>query len=109
MTLVEREINLQRPVGWLLLDGVLINVASALAWYIRYELAWFRSLDPVFYTSLRAYVPLFAGLTALLLVVLSANGTYNVRRAQPDHDQNETDRTPQPNPAITVGALAQMR
>ena len=32
MTLVQREINLQRPVWWLLLDGVLINVASALAW-----------------------------------------------------------------------------
>ena len=80
MTLVQREINLQRPAWWLLLDGVLINLASALAWYIRYELAWFRSLDPVFYTSLTAYAPLFAGLTALLLLVLSANGTYNVRR-----------------------------
>ena len=80
MAPVQREINLRQPAWWLLLDGLLINAASALAWYIRYQLAWFRSVDPVFYTSLRAYAPLFAGLTVLLLVVLSANGTYNVRR-----------------------------
>ena len=69
MAPVQREINLRQPAWWLLLDGLLINAASALAWYIRYQLAWFRSVDPVFYTSLRAYAPLFAGLTVLLLVV----------------------------------------
>ena len=54
MAPVQREINLRQPAWWLLLDGLLINAASALAWYIRYQLAWFRSVDPVFYTSLRA-------------------------------------------------------
>lgn len=61
-------------------DAVLINVAFALAYWIRYDLQWFRSVDPAFNTSYRAYIPFAALLTLLLLLSFLLGGVYAPRR-----------------------------
>lgn len=65
---------------WPLLDAVLLWVASALAWYLRYEVQLFRAVDPAFASPLTDYYFLFAGMTAIFLLVLAANGGYTARR-----------------------------
>ncbi len=66
---------------WPLLDAVLILAASALAWYLRYEVQLFRRLvEPGFYNPLSAYAGLFALLTTILVITLSLNGVYTPHR-----------------------------
>jgi len=65
---------------WPVLDAALIWIASALAWYLRYQVQLFRSVDPAFLNPIEEYYGLFAGLTAIFLFVLAANGGYTSRR-----------------------------
>ncbi|HLF02541.1 MAG TPA: sugar transferase [Anaerolineales bacterium] len=65
---------------WPVLDAALIWVASALAWYLRYEVQLFRAVDPAFLNPVTEYFGLFAGITAIFLAVLAANGGYTARR-----------------------------
>ncbi len=71
-----------RWLGWLLVvsDAILINVAFAIAYWIRYDLQWFRAVDPAYNTTYRAYVPFVAVLTALLLLAYRLEGVYSLRR-----------------------------
>lgn len=71
-----------RWLRWLLVisDAVLINVAFAIAYWVRYDLQWFRAVDPAYNTSYRAYLPFVAVLTVLLLVAFRLEGVYNLRR-----------------------------
>jgi len=61
-------------------DIVLINVAFALSYYIRYELQWIRDVAEAFYVPFRAYVPVSLALTAILLLVFKVEGLYDRRR-----------------------------
>jgi exopolysaccharide biosynthesis polyprenyl glycosylphosphotransferase len=61
-------------------DVVLINIAVALAYYIRYELQWFRAVDPAFNQPFHAYIPFAVVLTALLIVTFRLEGVYQSRR-----------------------------
>ncbi|MFQ5409954.1 MAG: hypothetical protein ACE5FI_16220, partial [Anaerolineales bacterium] len=62
------------PWAWMLIDVGLINGASVLAWYVRYELRWFPGVETVFFFSpLSTFVPLFAGLTVVLSIAFWAN------------------------------------
>jgi exopolysaccharide biosynthesis polyprenyl glycosylphosphotransferase len=74
--------HLYRWLGWLLVisDAALINVAFAIAYWIRYDLQWFRAVDPAYNTSYRSYVPFVVVLTALLLVAFRLEGVYSLRR-----------------------------
>lgn len=65
---------------WPVADAALIWSASVLAWYLRYEVQLFRSVDPVFLSPLGEYYGLFAGLTLIFLFVMAANGGYTARR-----------------------------
>jgi exopolysaccharide biosynthesis polyprenyl glycosylphosphotransferase len=66
---------------WPALDVVLILIASALAWYLRYEVQLFRRIvEPGFYNPLAAYTGLFSLLTVTMLIALSLNGAYTPRR-----------------------------
>jgi exopolysaccharide biosynthesis polyprenyl glycosylphosphotransferase len=65
---------------WPLLDVALILAASALAWYLRYEVQLFRVVESIFYNPLSEYYGLFALLAATILFVLSVNGAYTPRR-----------------------------
>jgi exopolysaccharide biosynthesis polyprenyl glycosylphosphotransferase len=73
---------LKRLRGWVwpLLDAGLIWVASALAWYLRYEAQLFRNVDPAFLNPISEYYSLFVGLTVFFVVVHAANGGYTARR-----------------------------
>jgi exopolysaccharide biosynthesis polyprenyl glycosylphosphotransferase len=65
---------------WPVLDAALIWIASALAWYLRYQVQLFRTVDPAFLNPIEEYYGLFTGLTAIFLFVLAANGGYTARR-----------------------------
>jgi exopolysaccharide biosynthesis polyprenyl glycosylphosphotransferase len=65
---------------WPTLDVVLILIASALAWYLRYEAQLLRAVEPGFYNPLAAYAGLFSLLTVIMLIALSLNGVYAPRR-----------------------------
>src|SRR6185436_6019157 len=73
---------MKRLRGWVwpLLDAGLIWVASALAWYLRYEVQLFRNVDPAFLNPISEYYSLFAGLTVFFVVVHAINGGYTARR-----------------------------
>ncbi len=72
---------------WLLaqaaLDALLINIAIAIAWYIRYELEISPSFgEGFFYHPYTAYLPLAGLLTLLLLFVFRLEGLYPLARGQ---------------------------
>lgn len=69
-----------RGWAWPVLDAVLIWIASALAWYLRYEVQLFRNVDPAFLNPISEYYGLFVGLTVFFILVLAVNGGYTARR-----------------------------
>ena len=77
---MEGRINLRSLWKWMLVDGALIMVASWIAWFIRYELRWFRGVEPGYHSALQSYVVLFLGLTLVLLLAFNANRVYSIRR-----------------------------
>lgn len=77
---MERSPKLYSRWVWVMLDAAMIALACGLAWYVRYQLRWFRGIEPSYYSNLLAYAPLFAGLTAVLLLAFSAHGVYQSRR-----------------------------
>jgi exopolysaccharide biosynthesis polyprenyl glycosylphosphotransferase len=74
----------RRLVAWItaLTDIPLINLAFALAYWLRYELQWFRAVDEAYYVSYNAYVPVALGLTAIMLVVLKAEKAHEYSRGK---------------------------
>ena len=76
----QQSANLRALWAWMLVDAVLIWVASWSAWFIRYELRWFRGVEPGYHSALQSYVALFLGLMLVLLLAFSANRVYRVRR-----------------------------
>ena len=62
------------------MDVILINIAFGVAYYLRYELQWFRDLDPSTYRSFDAYVPFAMILTIVLLFAYRLDGAYDIRR-----------------------------
>ena len=69
-----------KPFFWVLGDIILINVAFALAYYIRYELQWLRAVDPANTVSLSAFVPFMVLLTVFLLIAYGVEGIYRPKR-----------------------------
>ena len=77
---MEGRTNLRSLWEWMLVDGALIMAASWMAWFIRYELRWFRGVEPGYHSALQSYVVLFLGLTLVLLLAFKANRGYSIRR-----------------------------
>ena len=77
---MQRRVNLHSRWLWMLLDSCMIALACYLAWYIRYQLRWFRGVEPIYDREIYAYIPLFAGLTSVLLLAFNAHGVYQTRR-----------------------------
>ena len=67
-------------LGLVLADIFLINVAFAISYWMRYDLQWFRAVDPAYDVSFSAYIPFAAVLTALLLIAYKLEGVYDHRR-----------------------------
>lgn len=63
-----------------LTDVVLINVAFALGYWMRYDLQWFRAVDPAFDVRFRVYIPFILILTAVLVLAYRAEGLYNLEQ-----------------------------
>ena len=63
-------------------DTVLINLAFALAYWIRYELQWIRAVDEANYVPYVEYLPLSLLLTAVLLVAYKLDGVYEFPRGR---------------------------
>jgi exopolysaccharide biosynthesis polyprenyl glycosylphosphotransferase len=67
------------PVLLVLSDALLILLAFAIAYYIRYQLQWFRAVDPAFQLSLRQYSPFAVALVVLVLFAFRFSGIYPYR------------------------------
>ncbi len=63
-----------------LTDMVLINVAVAVAYWIRYDLQWFASVDEAYQVPYKSFLPISLALTALLLLIYKLSGVYNQPR-----------------------------
>jgi len=61
-------------------DLLLIGVAFLLSYWVRYELQWFRSVDPAFQTEFVTYLPFAAALIAILFISFHFSGVYRRRR-----------------------------
>ena len=81
--------RMRRWLPWLMAgsDVILINIAFAVAFWMRYRLQWFRAVDPAYNTTFRAYVPFAALLTVLLLITYRAAGLYDPRRSRSWFDE----------------------
>lgn len=64
-----------------LTDVVLINLAFAAAYWVRYDLQWFRAVDPVYDATFRAYIPFALVLTVLLMISYKLGGVYDQPRS----------------------------
>jgi exopolysaccharide biosynthesis polyprenyl glycosylphosphotransferase len=72
----------RRLFSWImaLTDIVLINLAFATAYWVRYDLQWFRAVDPAYDAPFRVYIPFALVLTALLMIAYKLGGLYNQPR-----------------------------
>lgn len=61
-------------------DVLLINLAFAIAYWMRYDLQWFASVDEANFVSYSAFVPVSLTLTILLLGIYKLNGVYDLPR-----------------------------
>ncbi len=63
-----------------LTDVVLINVAVAVAYWIRYDLQWFASVDEAYLVPYKTFLPISLALTILLLGIYKLSGVYDQPR-----------------------------
>jgi exopolysaccharide biosynthesis polyprenyl glycosylphosphotransferase len=61
-------------------DVLLINLAFAVAYWLRYGLQWFATVDEADFVSYAAFIPASLTLTLLLLFIYKLNGVYNQQR-----------------------------
>jgi exopolysaccharide biosynthesis polyprenyl glycosylphosphotransferase len=72
--------NKRAPWWVILLDIVLINASMLLAYWVRYELQWFR--DVSYYHPMTAYIPFSILLTILMLGAFHIDRVYRQWRGQ---------------------------
>ena len=61
-------------------DVLLINLAFAVAYWLRYDLQWFAAVDAAFYVPYRSFIPVSLALTVLLLGIYRLSGVYHLHR-----------------------------
>lgn len=61
-------------------DLMLMFLAFGLAYIIRYQLQWFRDVDPAYYTTFRPYLPMATALATLVLIAFLIEGVYRPKR-----------------------------
>ena len=74
------------PWVTLISDVLLINVAFLIAYWLRYDLQLFRSVDPANNVPYSVYLPLVGFLTVVLVLANRREGAYDVRRGRPLFD-----------------------
>ena len=75
------------PWASVAVDALLINIAVLVAYWIRYDLQWLRSVDPANNVPYTAYVPMVLLLTSILLLAMRREAAYDVRRSRPVFDE----------------------
>jgi exopolysaccharide biosynthesis polyprenyl glycosylphosphotransferase len=66
--------------GVAITDVLLINIAFAIAYWLRYDLQLFASVDEAYFVPYRSFVPISIALTLLLLGIYKLGGVYNQHR-----------------------------
>lgn len=61
-------------------DVLLINLAVAIAYWLRYQLQWFAAVDQAYLVPYQAFVPMSLALTILLLGIYKLSGIYDPPR-----------------------------
>ncbi len=64
-----------------LTDVMLVNLAFAAAYWVRYDLQWFRAVDPANDAPFRVYIPFALVLTVLLVMAYKLGGVYDQPRS----------------------------
>jgi len=64
------------------LDALLVNLAFALAYWMRYQAQLFLPVEPQFFSPFRRHVPLAALLTVVALATYAMGGLYRQRRGR---------------------------
>lgn len=81
-------------------DALLVLLAFALAFYLRYQLQWFRAVDPAFQVSMWAYAPFAVALVLALLISFRLSGVYPYKPGRSVVEEGYTIAT-----ATTVGVV----
>ncbi|MEZ4706421.1 MAG: undecaprenyl-phosphate glucose phosphotransferase [Caldilineaceae bacterium] len=63
-------------------DVVLILLACILAYFVRYNLQWFRTVDPASEIAFAAYLPVALALAAICVVAYRLSNVYPYKRAR---------------------------
>lgn len=81
--------DVRRWMPWVTVffDIVLINAGFRIAYWLRYDLQLFRSVDPANNVPYSAYLPLVILQTLVLLLAMRREGAYDVRRTRPLFDE----------------------
>jgi len=67
-------------IAVIITDVLLINLAFAIAYWLRYELQWFAAVDEANFVLYKAFIPVSLTLTLVLLGIYKLNGVYDQPR-----------------------------
>ena len=81
-------------------DVIVILAAFVAAYYIRYDLQWFRSVDPVYLVDIWVYAPFALALVIILPLSFRFSSVYPYRRGRSVVEETYTIAT-----AVTVGVV----
>ncbi len=84
---MKRDVRQWMPWVSIAIDALLINVAFLIAYWVRYDLQWLRSVDPANNVPYTAYLPMVFLLTLILLLAMRREGAYDLRRTRPFFDE----------------------
>lgn len=81
--------DVRKWIPWvtLVVDVLLINVAFRVAYWLRYDLQLFRSVDPANNVPYSVYLPLVGLLTLILLLANRREGAYDLPRGRSFFDE----------------------
>jgi exopolysaccharide biosynthesis polyprenyl glycosylphosphotransferase len=81
--------DIRQWVPWLTLltDVLLVSVAFRVAYWMRYDLQLFRSVDPANNVPYEVYLPLVALLTIVFILVCKREGAYDAHRPRTFFDE----------------------
>jgi exopolysaccharide biosynthesis polyprenyl glycosylphosphotransferase len=81
--------DFRRWMPWvtLIVDALLINVAFIIAYWLRYDLQLFSSVDPANNVPYKVYWPLVGLLLVILLLINRREGAYDLRRGSSLFDE----------------------
>jgi exopolysaccharide biosynthesis polyprenyl glycosylphosphotransferase len=74
-------------VAIIISDVLLINLAFAIAYWMRYDRQWFAAVDEANFVQYSAFIPISLTLTVLLLGIYKLNGVYDQPRGSSWFDE----------------------